>query len=273
MVQPHAGAPVELVTFTRFTPLRHGVSTRQGGVSGPPFESLNLGYSTPDSEDDVTENRRRFLLALNADPATLMVAHLTHGNAVAVFKAGEEATWSRACVPIRPGSSRRAWVYETDGVVSDASGYTFLLTAADCTPLLFWDPTRRVIGAAHAGWRGTARGIAVKVVNSMVAEFGCDPHDIVVGIGPSIGPCCYTVGEEVMRTFAESNLEPAVVPDEHGTRLDLWESNRKQLRAAGLHDDNIETSGLCTACNLSRFYSHRAEAGRTGRMAVAIGLG
>jgi len=234
---------------------------------------LNLGYSTLDDEDHIAENRARFSDAVGAVPDTLMTAHLTHGNEVAVFDSARSYRWPRARFPVRDGSHRSAWVFKTDGVVSDVPGLTFLLTAADCTPLLFWDRSHGVVGAAHAGWRGTARGIAGNVIRAMSDSFGTDPSDVVVGIGPSMGPCCYTVGEDVIETFAASRIEPALVTGDDPTRLDLWESNHRQLVEAGVPSTSIEIMGLCTGCHVSSFFSHRAEGGRTGRMACAIGFG
>ncbi len=273
MAQPNAQAEIDLLRFDLFAGIRHGISTRHGGVSRPPYDTLNLGYSTLDDEDSIAENRTRFLDAVSATPDGLMTGHLTHGNEVAVFDAAQPDRWPRAWYPVRTGSHRSTWVFKTDGVVSNVSDLTFLLTAADCTPLLFWDRSRGAVGAAHAGWRGTARGIAGNVVRAMTGSFGTDPSDVVAGIGPSMGPCCYTVGEDVIDVFADSGIEPVLIKGDRGTRLDLWGSNRQQLVAAGVPATSIETMGLCTGCQVSTFFSHRAERGRTGRMACAIGLG
>lgn len=272
MSQPEVQAGPDLLQFDLFTGIRHGISTRHGGVSGPPYESLNLGFSTPDDEARVAENRARFARSLGITPEALTTAHLTHGSEVAVFLAGSPDSWSRSWHPVRPGSDRFAWVFEADAVVSNVSGLTFLLTAADCTPILFLDRARAVVGAAHAGWRGTARGIAGNVIRQMTRSFGTDPADVVVGIGPSMGPCCYTVGDEVVNAFETFGTHPVTVADGDALRLNLWSSNRAQLLAAGVPSSSIETMGLCTGCHVSDFFSHRAEAGRTGRMAGAIGL-
>jgi polyphenol oxidase len=266
-------ADAHLLHFDRFEGISHGISTRHGGVSDPPYQSLNLGFSTPDDEARVAENRRRFATALGIAPDLLVSAHLTHGTDVAVFRADSPASWPREWLPVRAGSARFCWVFETDGVVSNAPDLTFFLTAADCTPILFWDRVRGVIGAAHAGWRGTARGISGNVISAMASSFGSNPADVVVGIGPSMGPCCYTVGHEVVDTFSESGISPVLVAEHGAIRLDLWESNRKQLVDAGVPFDSIEIMGLCTGCHVSDFFSHRAEGGRTGRMACAIGRG
>jgi polyphenol oxidase len=272
VIEPTVQADLRLLRFDLFGGVRHGMSTRHGGVSHAPYSSLNLGYSTPDDEVSVTKNRGRFLQALGATPDSMMTAHLTHGNEVAVFDVARPEEWPRRWYPVRAGSDRSTWVFRTDGVVSNVPGLSFLLTAADCTPLLFFDRARGVVGAAHAGWRGTARGIAGNVIRTMTESFGTDPSTVVAGIGASMGPCCYTVGVDVIDAFTASGIDPVLSTDDGPTRLDLWESNRRQLLDAGVPSGAIEIMGLCTGCHVSTFFSHRAEAGRTGRMAVAIGL-
>ncbi|HEX6508066.1 MAG TPA: peptidoglycan editing factor PgeF [Chloroflexota bacterium] len=253
--------------------MTHGVSTRHGGVSDGDFRSLNMGFATPDSEADVAENRRRFASTLGVGEDDIVAARLTHGNEVAVFRDGAASHWPRKREPVRPDSQRRNWVFHTDGVVSDVPGLYFLLTAADCVPLLFLDRRQAIVGAAHAGWRGTASGIAGNVVRAMHREFGTDPEDVVAGIGPSIGPCCYGVGQDVVDTFHRHGFVPELTPVDGESRLDLWTTNRLQLMDAGLLAGSIETMGLCTSCHAADFFSHRAARGKSGRMAFAIGLG
>ncbi len=265
-------AELDLLRYDLFAGIRHGISTRHGGISDPPYDSLNLGFSTLDDEECVAENRSNFARALGITSVELTTAHLTHGSDVAVFDATTPDDWPRAWHPVRAGSRRFTWVFEADAVISNVTGLTFLLTAADCTPIFFLDRLRGVVGAAHAGWRGTARGIAGHVVRHMTRSFGTYPADLVAGIGPSMGPCCYTVGREVVDAFETFGTRPALVANGDSVRLDLWESNRVQLQAAGVPSDSIETMGLCTGCHVSDFFSHRAEQGRTGRMAGAIGL-
>jgi polyphenol oxidase len=266
-------ADIDLLRFDLFAGIRHGISTRHGGTSDPPYDSLNLGYSTPDSEDCVAENRSRFATALGISRDTLVTAHLTHGSDVAVFDADSPDSWPMEWRRVRPGSQRFTWVFDADAVIGTAPSLTFLLTAADCTPILFWDPVRAVVGAAHAGWRGTARGIAGNVVRAMTRSFGTDASDVIAGIGPSMGPCCYAVGNDVVDSFGGFGMDPALIEDPDEIRLDLWESNRRQLLAAGVPYGSIGIMGLCTGCHVFDFFSHRAEAGRTGRMAGAIGRG
>jgi polyphenol oxidase len=203
----------------------------------------------------------------------LLAAHLHHGNTVAVFRRDQPDTWPVRTVPVRAGSNRTMRVFSADGVVSDAPGLYFFMTFADCVPLVFVDPTRGVIGAAHAGWRGTALGIGPAVVRAMNAAFGSNPSDIVTGIGPSIGPCCYPVQSSVRDAFASNGLEPVAAADGDGvTRLDLWASNSQQLQDCGVPLGSIEHSDICTSCNLDTYFSHRAEGGRTGRFGLGMGI-
>ncbi len=195
--------------------------------------------------------------------ASVTSTRLYHQNEVAVFRAGE--TLPKA-YDVQGGG------VHADAVVSDMPGRHFTMTFADCVPLLFADKRRGVVGAAHAGWRGTALGIAETTVRAMKDAFGCRARDITVAIGPSIGPCCFEVGDEVPRAFATQGW-PAMVA--RGTRrltVDLWSTNRHQLVESGVLSENIEVAGICTSCSVDRFYSHRAERGRTGRFALCIGL-
>src|SRR5947209_8503099 len=186
MPRPSA-ASLPLLRFSQFDGIRHAVSTRHGGISPVPYASLNMSVSTGDSEDNVTVNRRRLVEALGGSADRTLVGRLSHGNHVSVFR--------------RDDTLPDEQVFRSDGVVSDVPGLFVLLTFADCVPLLFWDTARGVIGAAHAGWRGTALGIAPAVIQTMVEDFGSNPADVVVGIGPSIGPCCYAVCHDVLQAF------------------------------------------------------------------------
>jgi YfiH family protein len=152
------------------------------------------------------------------------------------------------------------------------------LRFADCTPIIVYDPAHHALGVAHAGWRGTVSKIAVALVEAMSDAFGSEPAALIAGIGPSIGPCCYEVGEEVIaaaRTAFEREVErrdgwPLLFSDGAATYLDLWSANRVLLEWTGVRQ--IETARLCTACHRQRFFSHRAEAGKTGRFAMVAAL-
>ncbi|RLC80988.1 MAG: hypothetical protein DRI81_03530, partial [Chloroflexi bacterium] len=160
----------------------------------------------------------------------------------------------------------------TDALVTDAPGVPLLMRFGDCASVLFFDSVRRVIGMTHAGWRGVAVGSVPATVRTMTERFGCNPADLWAGIGPTIGPCCYEVGQEVV-TAVEAACPPGTkaTHDVNGrTHLDLPGAVRAQLRAGGV--EQIEDSGLCTACRVDEFFSHRAERGHTGRFGIVMEL-
>ena len=147
---------------------------------------------------------------------------------------------------------------------------------ADCTPLLFCDPVRKVIATSHAGWRGTVKLIGKVTVEKMANEFGCNPKDITVGIGPCIMDCCYEVDEPVAKEFRAIkflNLSKILFPKENGRyMLNLVEANRQILINSGISPDNIDASDICTCCNSGDLHSHRATNGKRGNLAAIIEL-
>lgn len=232
----------------------HAISTRDGGVSSGRFATLNVSFSVGDDAANVAENVRRLAGALDTPPGQLFAAYQVHGNRVAVV---EEDT------PPRP---------RCDVLVTAACERTLMMRFADCTPVLLADPVRGVVAAVHAGWRGTAARAAMAAVAAMRDVFGTHPRDVVAGIGPAIGPCCYDVGADVVEAFAD---RPWAIrrTERGGTRLDLWEANRRALVETGVPERQVEVAGVCTRCSSARFFSHRANGGQpAGRFAAAIGL-
>jgi YfiH family protein len=237
--------------------LVHGCFTRLGGVSRPPWQSLNTGHVVGDDLEHVRKNHERICRALDIRRADMVSPHQVHS---AVVRVVDEQDRGRV-------------LEQTDALVTDAPGVHLMLRFADCVPVLFHDPVRRVVGLAHAGWRGTVACIGRATVATMVERFGCRPADIRAGIGPSIGPCCYEVGGEVMDAVRAAFPDaPDLLARQASGRwhFDLWAANRHQLVAEGLRE--IEVSGLCTACRTDEWFSHRAEHGRTGRLGAVIGL-
>ncbi len=236
--------------------LRHAVLTRIGGVSRAPYATLNLGHTVGDELSAVEENHRRALGALGLGRRKVISPHQVHGARVGVVG----KVHLGAVLP------------DTDALVTGASGAPILMRFGDCAPVFFYDDVRRVIGIAHAGWRGVVAGSVGATVRAMEMQLGCDPADIWTGIGPTIGPCCYEVGPEVVNAVraacpAGTDLARAV---NGRVYLDLPGAVRAQLRAAGVQ--TIEDSGLCTSCRVDEFFSHRAEQGRTGRFGVVMEL-
>lgn len=243
--------------LAQHTEIVHAVFTRTGGVSHPPYRGLNVGHSVGDEYEAVEENHSLVWRALCVQGAEVVTAQQVHGNRVTVVGAKDGGS-------VMP---------QTDALITGEEGVTLMLRFADCLPILLYDGRRRVVGLGHAGWRGTAAAVASRMVLTMIEVFGSDPSDVLAGLGPAIGPCCYEVGDEVTRAVKPtlSRWQDAIRPlgNSHFS-LDLWEANRQQLRDRGV--SHIETGGLCTACHADEFYSHRADGGKTGRFATLIGL-
>ncbi|UCC62018.1 MAG: peptidoglycan editing factor PgeF [Anaerolineae bacterium] len=242
-----------LAHFVQRGDMRHGVFTRLGGVSAPPCATLNVAHTVGDEAAAVAENHRRVCRALDVDGSAVASGYQVHGARVALIGPPDRGR-------VRP---------DTDVLLTDRPGIPLMQRFADCVPLVLYDPARRVLGLAHAGWRGTARAVAVEAVRAMVRAFGSRPADIVAGVGPSIGPCCYEVGAEVAARVRAGFKEGEgwLLSQGNGAiHLDLWAANRQQLEAVGV--GQVEVAGLCTACRSDEFFSHRAEKGRTGRFGV-----
>jgi hypothetical protein len=239
-------------------PFRHGVYTRQGGVSEAPWMSLNLGGTVGDSIEAVAENHRLLCHSLDLDRERACSVWQVHGADTVIATAPPE---------------NRRWMNRADGLVTNQPDLPLLMRFADCVPILFYDPVQEVIGIAHAGWRGTLQGAQVSVVDTMREAFGSHPEDIQAGIGPSIGPERYQVGEEVVQQVEAvfGTLDGLITRADDGSAyLNLWEANRRQLAGAGVHQ--IEIAEICTAQHTDEFFSHRAEHGKTGRFGAVIAL-
>jgi hypothetical protein len=237
-------------------PFRHAILTRLGGASRGAFEALNLGSTVGDDPEAVAENHRRVFDALGFEPDRVVSPYQVHGCHVARVD----------------GSHGGRVIPETDALITDTPGLGLLLRFADCVPVLLYDPDHRAAGLAHAGWRGTAAGVIPACVRAMTAAFGTRPRHLWAGIGPAIGPDHYEVGMEVVDAVRATLPNGVEVAERRGDRwyLDLPGAVAAQLDASGV--GTVTPSGLCTACNTDKWYSHRAEDGRTGRFGVIVGL-
>ena len=234
------------------------VFTRHGGVSPAPWQSLNLGGSVGDEPVRVAENRLRIFDALGRDRASIHDVWLVHGT---------DIVYADTPRPLEHHPER------ADILLTNNPEVSLFMRFADCVPLLFHDPKKNVIGIAHAGWMGTVKGVAEKAVEGMRSRYDSKPEDIVAGIGPSIGVDHYEVGEDVVSQFREKygRDEERILQTRNGsTYLDLWAANLLQLRNAGV--EQVQVSGICTACHLEDWFSHRAEKGKTGRFGVLMAL-
>ncbi len=230
----------------------HGFPERVGGVSTGARASLNLGKRWGDTVENVEQNRRLLALHAGYEPSELQATRHVHGTAV--WAVGE---------PLAPDA-------EFDGLVCDRPGPVLGAFAADCVPVLFADPVARVIGACHAGWRGTVNGVAQNVVGRMI-ELGATAEHIRVALGPSIGPCCFEVGPEVVEQFraAVGDVPNLIVPGPAKDHLDLRVALRNLLERSGIVADAIDDRPPCTKCEPDRFFSYRRD-GKDGGVHMAF---
>lgn len=231
----------------------HAFCTRRAGVSKEPFSSLNTGFLVGDRKEDVQRNLALVREAFAIPEGRLILMRQIHGDRIRVLDGDG---------PLPEGFP------ECDGLVTDRPGLALAIRTADCAPLFFADGARRVIGAAHAGWRGTALGIAGKMVDLLKERFSSRSEEMTVLIGPAIGPCCYEVDAPVFAAFSSRPGADRFLtrcPGRERWMLDLPLANRLQLLERGVPEENILTAASCTACRQDLFFSHRAEQGRTGR--------
>ena len=246
--------------------VRHGFTTRDGGVSEGIFRSLNLSFSRGDREEAVRENFRRTAAALGVTEDSFVFTDQTHTvNVRRVYKedAGKGFT--------KP----RDW-QDVDGLITDEPGLTLGAFFADCVPLYFLDPVHKAIGLSHSGWRGTAGRMGRVTVESMKEAFGSEPADLICAVGPCICGDCYEIGPEVAEQFAAAfgNRQEEILRDDHNGKyhLDLKKANRIVLEEAGVRPENITDSGVCTCCLPELLFSHRASHGRRGNLGAFLAL-
>ncbi len=228
----------------------HAIFLRTHGGSDAPFSRLNVSLAVGDEVPRVQHNRR--LVADALDAPELVFVRQVHGVGVQVVDgrpAGDDGT-----------------LPEADVLITDRAGKFLVVQVADCQAVLMFDRVRRVVANVHCGWRGSVANVAERAVEALRGRFGCDPKDLLVGIGPSLGPCCaefVKYRQEIPSRFWAYRRDTVY--------FDFWTMTRDQLTAAGVREDHIETSGLCTRCNSDRFFSYRGEK-RTGRFPAVIGL-
>lgn len=240
----------------REQPVFHAVLTRQGGISQPPFDRLNTGGTVGDDPQAVLKNHHLIFDTLGIDYASRFDVWQVHGTDIIC---SEEP---------RPQDAPHV---KADGILTHNPNVTLFMRFADCVPILLFDPIKIVIGILHAGWQGTYKKIAQAGIEKMSSCYGSDPRTILAAIGPSICQSCYEVGEEVYREFTESFGDKAgrYFEKRNGSLfLDMWKANADVLKTAGV--TQIETAGICTACHLEDWFSHRAEQQKTGRFGVLL---
>jgi polyphenol oxidase len=253
---------IRYLTFDSFEGVPHAVVTRQGGVSTAQWTSLNLGGTVGDEPAHVAENRLRAFTAIGSQVESGFDVWQVHGTTVVCTN--------------RPRLEGESY-HQADGILTDVPGVTLFMRFADCVPILLWDPIAKVVGIVHAGWQGTVRQTVVYTIQKMQAQYQSKPGDILAAIGPSIAAHHYRVGAEVIHQ-AQSvfGVESELLLDHFendpvlSAEFDLWKANSLMLEQVGVR--SIEIAGICTACHLEDWYSHRGESGKTGRFGVLIKL-
>ena len=254
-------APLEQAGFA------NGFSTRGGGSSPMPENSLNLAGFNEDDAENILENRRRFLKLFDGD-WLLAGCWQVHGSDVRIVENAADA---------KPAEDSRGDAVYCDAIVSNASGVLAGVKTADCVPVLIGDPKNGAYAAIHAGWRGTLAEVAGKAVSRMEAKYQTEPKDVLVAIGPAAGSCCYEVGPDVIDAFRSAFADGQSLfkeTRENHACINLLQSNRTQLVSAGVDPERIFTAPLCTMCRTDLFFSYRSEKnlyGKVGRLMSVIG--
>ncbi len=262
------------VTFPSFEPykeLTHGFSTRLGGVSKEHLASMNLSFSRGDERENVLENHRRFAKAVGYDENRLVFSDQVHKTTI--HKVTEQDAGK--------GIVKESDLKEIDGLVTDIPDIPLITFFADCVPLFFYDPEKKVVALAHSGWRGTIEEIGAKMVAFMGDEYGCLPENIICAIAPSICQSCYEVSADVAEQFLEKykvyyenkDMSELLYQKENGKyQLNLHKACEITLLNAGILKEHLDITDLCTCCNPDVFFSHRASHGKRGNLAAVIML-
>ncbi|HQE05067.1 MAG: peptidoglycan editing factor PgeF [Tepidanaerobacteraceae bacterium] len=258
-------AYLTIPAFEKTGLVKHGFSTRMGGMSKHPYDSLNLGLRKDDDKKNVIENYRLFCKALSINPNNLVASDQVHEDKIHVATLHDRGK----------GIFKQSDIKGIDALITKDRQLALVTYYADCVPLFLLDVETPAIGLAHAGWRGTVKKIGQKTVLKMMKEFGSKPEHILVGIGPCISVCCYEVDELVVDSLKKAFVYFDELIKETGKgkwKLDLVLTNRKQLEEVGINPQNITESGFCTSCRNDIFFSHRKDKGKTGSLAAVLQL-
>lgn len=247
--------------------VKHGFSTRLGGVSKEYFSTMNLSFTRGDNEADVRENFRRITAAIGVDCENLVFSQQTHTTNVRVVTEEDRGM----------GFTKKLEYTDVDGLVTNVPGICLVTFYADCVPLYFVDPVKKAIGLSHSGWRGTVGKIGKVTVEMMKKEYGSDPKDIIAAVGPSICQDCYEVSEDVImqfqKNFKETDWPQLFYKKENGKyQLNLWKANELIFQEAGILSEHIAVTNVCTHCNSDVLYSHRTTGNQRGNLAAFLAL-
>lgn len=267
---------VTLMTFESLEKhgVKHGFSTKLGGVSTGVYESMNLGFGRGDSEENVHKNYERMAAALGVKKDKMCLSQQTHTTNVRVMTEEDAGNGIVRPLPYK----------DVDGMITNVKGMTLVTFYADCVPLYFYDPAKQVIGLSHSGWRGTVGKIGKNTIELMHKTYGCEPKDILCCIGPSICKKSYEVSSDVIEQFeiafgadkirTEGIIGKSIMHPDDADKymLDLWKANEAVFIEAGIPKSNIEITDYCTHCNPNLFYSHRIMGAERGSLAAFMSL-
>lgn len=242
----------------KYGEIGHFISTRSGGFSASPYASLNLGLHAGDEPEKVLKNRKLLASSFGLSVEDFITSEQVHGGHTAVVT--------------RKDINRKSVIRATDALVTDNRRICLMILMADCLSIFLYDPEHRAIGIAHSGWSGTVNKIAENTVRAMIKEYGSAPEDIIIGLGPSIGPCCYEIKLDAVEKIQDNlaNDKEIILQRDNKYYLDLGKANKMQLLTSGIAEENIEMAGICTRCNEDIFFSARAHQGRTGRFGAGM---
>jgi len=249
--------------FDKYDFLKYCFTTRIGGVSQSPYNSLNLGLNTDDKPENVYDNYKIICDELNIEIEDLVFSDQVHSDKVLIIDESYKCQ----------GKIFHKKLNNVDGLITNKSTIALVTLYADCVPLIILDPIKKVVGLSHAGWKGTVKKIGRKTIELIIKEYHSLPQDLLIGIGPSIGKCCYEVNEDVIKQFKKVFKNSDFIHKKNGKYfLDLWKANKNSLLEVGVKESNIIISEICTQCNNKLLFSHRGDKGNTGRMAAIIQL-
>lgn len=248
--------------------VKHLFSTRIGGCSKGYLGSMNLSYLRGDEKENVDENYKRIAELLSCSLNDFVLSDQTHTTNIRIVTKED----------CGKGITREKDYRDIDGLITAEKGIVLVTSFADCVPLFFVDPCKRVIGLSHSGWRGTVGRIGQRTIQLMQQTYGCNPADIIAAIGPSICKDCYEVDQDVAEQFLEEfkdsrNAAQIVEKKEHDKfKLDLWKANETVLLDAGIRPENLSVTDICTCCNPDLLFSHRASHGKRGNLSAFLML-
>lgn len=242
--------------------VRHGFSTREGGVSGGCYSSMNLRFHCDDTRENVLKNYEIIAATLGMDYKRLVLSKQVHED---IIHTATEADCGN-------GITRENAFASVDALITDKPNIPLVTLYADCTPVFFLDPNKRVIALAHSGWRGTVQRISAKVIEKMKTDYGSNPKDILTAIGPSIQIDHFEVGDEVAEIFLKEFGKETAVKYGEKYHVNMQKAIKIQLTQAGVKEENIDDCGICTYCHSDLLFSHRKTNGKRGNMGAFLEL-